>query len=84
MAALQLQRLIEISIIYRTKLINLSAFMRRQLRIVMNVTWRWGNKITNVKILRRGGLPSMTDILIEKNLRWLGNVDYNDWPTTEK
>ena len=58
--------------IYRTQAKKLSAFMMRQLRTIMKVTWK--DKITNVEILRRAGLPSMTDILIEKNLRWLGHV----------
>ena len=37
----------------------------------MGVTWR--DKITNVDILNRAGVPSMADILIEKGLRWLGH-----------
>lgn len=58
--------------IYRTQVKKLSAFMMRQLRTIMNVTWK--DKITNVEILRRAGLPSMADILIQNNLRWLGHV----------
>ena len=46
--------------------------MMRHLREIMGVTWR--DKITNVDILNRAGLPSMADILIEKGLRWLGHV----------
>ena len=37
--------------------------------------------MTNVKILCRAGLPSMADILIEKNLRhvrWLGHMHRMD------
>jgi len=32
------------------------------------------HKITNEEILRRANLPTMADILTEKNLRWLGHV----------
>ena len=58
--------------IYRTQVKKLSAFMMRQLRDIMAV--KWYDKITNEEILRRANLPSMADILIEKNLRWLGHV----------
>jgi len=35
---------------------------------------KWYDKIMNEEILRRAHLPNMADILIEKNLRWLGHV----------
>eukprot|EP00795_Rhopilema_esculentum_P002530 gene2530-725_t len=38
----------------------------------MNISWR--DRITNVEILRRAGLPSMADMLITKCLRWIGHV----------
>lgn len=38
----------------------------------MGITWQ--DKVPNVDILIRAGLPSMEDILIEKGLRWLGHV----------
>ena len=56
--------------IYRYQVKKLHAFMIHHLRAIMGVTWR--DKITNVDILNRAGLPSMPDILIEKGLRWLG------------
>ena len=62
----------ETSTIYRYQVKKLDAFMMRHLRAIMGVTWR--DKITNVDILNRAGLPSMADILIEKGLRWLGHV----------
>lgn len=46
--------------------------MMAPLRVIMNVPWK--DKITNVEILCLTGLISMTDILIAKNLRWLGHV----------
>ena len=58
--------------IYRAQVKKLHAFMMRQLRDIMGIVWQ--DKITNVEILRRANLPSMADILIEKNLRWLGHV----------
>jgi len=62
----------ETGTIYRTQVKKLSAFMMKQLRDIMLV--KWYDKITNEEILRRTNLPSMADILIEKNLRWLGHV----------
>jgi len=44
----------------------------RQLRDIMAV--KGYNKIMNEEILRQANLPSMADILIEKNLKWLGYV----------
>ena len=39
---------------------------------------KWYDKITNVEILRRANLPCMADILIDKNLRWLGHIHRMD------
>ena len=50
--------------------------MMRQLRSILNLTWK--DKVTNTEVLKRAGLPTMTDILIEKGLRWLGNVHRMD------
>ena len=57
---------------YRAQVKKLHAFLIRQLKNIMGIVWQ--DKITNVEILRRANLPSMADILIEKNLRWLGHV----------
>ena len=46
--------------------------MMRQLRDIISV--KWFDKITNEEILRRVNLPCMADILIERNLRWVGHV----------
>ena len=51
---------------------KLSTFMMRQLRDIMS--GKWYDKITNEEILRRANLPCMADILIERNLRWVGHV----------
>ena len=58
--------------IYRIQVKKLHAVMMRQLRDIMGIKWQ--DKTTNVEVLRRANLPSMADILIEKNLRWLGHV----------
>ena len=59
--------------VYRYLVRKLHSFKMVYLRsLIMKITWQ--NKITNVDILSRAGLPSMEDILIEKGLRWLGHV----------
>lgn len=58
--------------IYRSQVKKLHAFMMRQLRKIMNIKWQ--DKITNVEVLERAGLPSMEDLLIRKNLRWTGHL----------
>ena len=58
--------------VYRYQVRKLHSFMMRHLRSIMGITWQ--DKVTNVDILNRAGLPSMEDILIEKGLRWLGHV----------
>jgi hypothetical protein len=62
--------------IYRTQVKKLHAFMMRQLRDIMSIKWQ--DKITNIEVLKRANLPSMEDILIERNLRWLGHVHRMD------
>ena len=36
----------------------------------MNISWK--DKITNIEVLKRAGLPSIEGMLIQTNLRWLG------------
>ena len=50
---------------------KLHVYMMRHLRQIMGITW-W-DKITNDDILTKVGLPSISDILMEKRLRWLGH-----------
>ena len=56
--------------IYQSQGKKLQAYIMAPLRVIMIVPWK--DKITNVEILCLTGL--MTDILIAKNLRWLGHV----------
>ena len=58
--------------IYRSQVKKLHAFMMRHIRQMMNISWQ--DRITNVEILKRAGLPSMADMLITKGLRWIGHV----------
>ena len=58
--------------IYRFQVKKLHAFMMRHIRQKMNISWR--DRITNVEIFKRAGLPSMADMLNTKGLRWIGHV----------
>ena len=58
--------------LYRSQVKKLHSFMMRQLRDIMNISWK--DMIQNSEILRRLNLPKMEDILVERNLRWLGHV----------
>ena len=51
---------------------KLHAFLMRHMRSIMKI--RWHDKVTNIKVLKRAGLPSMEDLLIRKNLRWTGHL----------
>ena len=58
--------------VYRRHVKKLHAFMMRHLRSIMKI--RWQDKVTNIKVLKQAGLPSMEDLLIRKNLRWTGHL----------
>ena len=58
--------------VYRTRVKLPNAYMMRHLREIMKVTLK--DKVSNDEIYRRSGLAPMTDILIERNLRRIGNV----------
>ena len=45
--------------VYRRHVKKLHAFMMRHLRSIMKI--RWQDKVTNIKVLKRAGLPSMED-----------------------
>ena len=42
----------------------------------MNISWK--DKITNIEVLKRAGLPLMEDMLIQMNLSWRGHVGRMD------
>ncbi|XP_045503538.1 uncharacterized protein LOC123700381 [Colias croceus] len=51
---------------------RLNSFYMRCLRKILGITWQ--NKITNQKVLQTAQLPSLTTLLKQKRLRWLGHV----------
>jgi len=51
---------------------RLSAFHMRCLRRLLRITWQ--DRITNIDVLSRAGMPSMYTILTQRRLRWLGHV----------
>ena len=62
--------------VYSVQTDRLQAYVMRHLRSIMGISWR--DKITNVEVLKRAGLPSLKSILIQMNLRWLGHVERMD------
>ena len=58
--------------VYRRHVKKLYAFMMRHLRSIMKI--RRQDKVTNIEVLKRAGLPSMEDLLIRKNLLWTGHL----------
>eukprot|EP00795_Rhopilema_esculentum_P005845 gene5845-11164_t len=51
--------------IYRFQVKKLHAFILRHIRQIMNISWR--DRMTNVEILKRAGLPSMADMFITQS-----------------
>ena len=62
--------------VYRVQVKKLHTYVMRHLRAIMNISWK--NKVTYTEVLKRAGLPSMEDMLIQKNLRWLRHVERMD------
>ena len=58
--------------VYKSQVHKLNTFMMKHLRSILNVKW-WHYR-RNADILHKAGLPSMYDMLIQKNLRWAGRV----------
>ena len=67
---------VETCTVYRVQVKKHHAHMMGHLRAIMNISWK--DKITNIEVLKRAGLPSMEDMLIQMNLRWLGHVERTD------
>ena len=51
---------------------RLNTFHLRCLRRLLHI--RWQDKVTNVEVLKRAGIPSMHGLLSQRRLRWLGHV----------
>ena len=62
----------EIWTVYTRHVKKLHAFMMRHLQSIMKIKWQ--DKVTNIKVIKRAGLPSMRDLLIRKNLHWTGQL----------
>ncbi|XP_047482402.1 uncharacterized protein LOC125034556 [Penaeus chinensis] len=55
---------------------RLRAFHLRCLRRLLGTTWR--DRVTNIDVLAKAGIPSMFAILTKRRLRWLGHVTRMD------
>ena len=62
--------------VYRVQVKKLHTYVMRHLRAIMNISWK--NKVTYTEVLKQAGLPSMEDMLIQTNLRWLRHVERMD------
>ena len=58
--------------VYRMHVKKLHAFIMGHLRSIMKT--RWQDKVTNIKVLKPVGLPSVEDLLTRKNLHWTGHL----------
>lgn len=55
---------------------RLNNFHMRCLRNILNITWR--DRVTNERVLQIAQLPSITAMLKQRRLRWLGHVHRMD------
>ena len=51
---------------------RLNSFHLRCLRRILDISWQ--DKVTNIEVLSRAGLPTMYTLLRQRRLRWLGHV----------
>jgi hypothetical protein len=59
--------------VYKVAAHKLNTYMMRHLRQILDV--RWYDFTSNAKILQQAHLPSMYELLIQRNLRWAGHVN---------
>lgn len=62
--------------VYMTQTHNLNAYMMRHLRQILGV--KWWHHVSNQTILEKTNMPSMYEILIQRNLRWAGHLSRLD------
>ena len=62
--------------VYKLAAHKLNTYMMRHLRQILNV--KWWDFISNVDILTRANLPSMYELLIQRNLRWVCHIHRMD------
>ena len=62
--------------VYKLAAHKLNTYMMRHLWQILNVKWR--DFISNADILTQANLPSMYELLIQRNLRWAGHIHRMD------
>ena len=62
--------------VYKLAAHKLNTYMMRHLRQILNV--KWWDFISNADILTQANLPSMYELLIQRNLRWAGHINRMD------
>ena len=62
--------------VYKLAAHKLNTYMMRHLQQILNV--KWWDFISNADILTRANLPSMYELLIQRNLRWVGHIHRMD------
>ncbi|KAI8498919.1 hypothetical protein Bbelb_233720 [Branchiostoma belcheri] len=63
---------LEVSTLYARHVRQLSVLVQRHLRGLMGITWQ--DRISNVEVLRRAGMPAMEAMITRSQLRWTGHV----------
>ena len=59
--------------VYKVAAHKLNAFVMSQLRQILSV--KWWHFMSNVKVLKKSGMSSLYETLIQRNLRWAGHVN---------
>ena len=62
--------------VYMNQAHNLNSFMMRHLRQILGI--KWWHFISNDAILEKTNMPSVHEILIQRNLRWAGHLNRLD------
>ena len=62
--------------VYKLAAHKLNTYMMRHQRQILNV--KWWDFISNADILTRTNLPSMYELPIQSNLRWVGHIHSKD------
>ncbi|KAI8481584.1 hypothetical protein Bbelb_406840 [Branchiostoma belcheri] len=65
-------RLWNVSTLYARHVRQLSVLVQRHLRGLTGITWQ--DRISNVEVLRRAGMPAMEAMITRSQLRWTGHV----------
>lgn len=62
--------------VYKLAAHKLNTFVMSQLRQILSV--KWWHFISDMKILQKTNMPSLYNILIQRNLRWAGHINRLD------